>query len=136
VSAASALLLVAALASGGPAASVSGLWRTPVDQGTVRIAPCPAGLCGHVEGSTRLNADPGQRDLRNRDPALRGRLIKGLLILELHAKGDGRWDDGWVYDPERGQSFKASARVDGGRFLLTGCLAALLCQTQSWTRVR
>lgn len=127
--------LLAAGSTGG--ASIVGTWRTPVDESVVRIEACGDLMCGRIETSTILAANPDQRDVRNVDPALRSRRGKGLLMLQLRSKGPGTWGDGWVYDPLRGRTFKASAVMgSGGKLLFTGCVIALVCQTQVWTRMR
>ncbi len=134
------LILAAAavsLAAAPAPPTIIGTWRTPVDGGTVRVEACAALICGHVESSAVLATTPDQRDVLNSDPAQRGRPIKGLLMLQLRPEEPGKWGDGWIYDPRRGQTFKASAEVTAdGRLLLTGCAAPLRCRTQTWTRVR
>ena len=129
-----ALLAVIAMSVPG----VTGVWKTPVDGGsTVRIEPCGQAICGRAVSSPRLVTFPDQRDVRNRDPALRGRLIKGLLLLKLRPLGPSRWGDGWVYDPRNGGTYKGTAELKSdGRLLLRGCIVAPFCQTQTWQRVR
>ena len=119
----------------GAAAGPFGVWRTHVDDGLVRIEPCGSALCGHVAGSSTLRARPDQTDARNPDPTQRTRPIMGLLMLKVPPVAPGRWGDGWVYDPRNGGTFKAKIQMTpDGRLRLTGCVAPLLCQTQTWTR--
>ncbi|MEO8926300.1 MAG: DUF2147 domain-containing protein [Caulobacteraceae bacterium] len=134
-----ALVLAALLAGAAPPArEIAGLWRTPVDGGsTVRIGTCGEAVCGWGVSSPRLRAFPDQKDVRNRDPAQRGRLIAGLLFLKLRPLGPGRWGDGWVYNPEDGGTYKGTVELKpDGRLSLRGCIVAPLCQTQTWTRIR
>ncbi|MBA3812842.1 MAG: DUF2147 domain-containing protein [Caulobacteraceae bacterium] len=131
------LLAATALLAAAPvaAADVGGVWKTPIDGGLVRLGPCGGDLCGHVVSSARLRAFPDQKDIRNRDPAQRGRAIKGLLMLKVHAKGPGRWGDGWVYNPDDGGTYKATVKLAAdGRLQVRGCVAEPLCRTQTWTR--
>ncbi len=129
--------LALAATSPSPAPSVFGVWKTPVDAGVIRIAPCGARLCGAVVSSARLRVAPDQKDVRNRDPALRGRAIRGLTILEATAQGPGRWGAGWIYNPDDGGTYKASIEmVSPDRLHLKGCIVAPLCRTQTWTRAR
>jgi uncharacterized protein (DUF2147 family) len=132
-----ALALAATLLAGRVAAApgITGLWKTPVDEGTVRIETCVEAICGRAIGSTQLTALPDQKDVRNRDASLRNRPLKGLLVLKLKPIGPNRWGDGWVYDPRSGATFKGSAELKSdGRLLLQGCIVAPLCQTQTWTK--
>ena len=125
------------LAAAAPAQSreVSGLWRTPVDGGLVRIERCGADLCGRVAGSPRLRAFPDQKDVRNRDPTLRERPVKGLLIFKLHAIDPGRWGGGTIYNPDDGGTYKADLKMNpDGRIQVRGCVVEPICRTQTWVR--
>jgi uncharacterized protein (DUF2147 family) len=132
-----ALFVLAVALTGAPSQPVdaTGLWKTPVDRGVIRIERCGADLCGRAVSSARLRALPDQKDARNRDPALRGRAIRGLLILKLHPLGPGRWGGGSVYNPDDGRTYKADLEMVGeGRLRLRGCIVAPFCRTQTWTR--
>lgn len=112
-----------------------GVWKTPVDDGLVKLERCGADLCGRAVGSSRLATSPDQKDVKNPDAALRGRPIQGLLILRMHAKGPGRWGDGWIYNPKDGQTYKAELTVINPQQVhLRGCIVAPFCKTQTWTR--
>jgi len=130
-----AALAVAATGGGARAADVAGLWRTPVAGGVIRIEHCGEEICGRSVSSAELLANPDQADIRNPDPALRGRPVKGLLVLKLPAKGVDEWGDGWIYDPRRGATYHGAAKLDdSGVLKVTGCIVVPLCQTQTWTR--
>jgi uncharacterized protein (DUF2147 family) len=129
------ILAAACLGAAAPGPQVAGLWKTPVDDSVVRIAPCGRALCGRVQTSARLRAAPGQKDERNKDAALRGRPIKGLLVLRLVPTGPGKWGDGFLYSPQDGGTYKGSLELtDDGRLRVTGCIIAPACSTQTWTR--
>jgi uncharacterized protein (DUF2147 family) len=129
------LALALATASGQGAADVIGLWKTPVDGGLVRIEACGEAICGHVVSGARLRADPAMKDVKNHDPTLRTRPIKGLLMLKLSPKGPGQWGDGWVYNPDDGATYKGSMKLtQDGHLRLQGCVVVPLCKTQTWTR--
>jgi uncharacterized protein (DUF2147 family) len=131
-----ALLVAATALAGGDSASLTGLWRTPTDGGSiVRLEPCGDGVCARIVTSPRLRANPGQTDGRNKDPALRGRAVRGLLTLQLRYKAPGQWGDGWAYDPTNGGTYRGSMTLTpDGRLRLTGCIVVPLCRTQTWTR--
>lgn len=113
-----------------------GDWRTPVDNGVIRIERCGESLCGRSLTSNGLKTHPDALDLQNHDPALRNRRLKDLLIMKLRAKGGNAWGDGWIYNPRDGGTYHASLNLEGSDTIkLTGCLAPLLCKTQSWKRV-
>ena len=130
-----ALSVLLQTASASSPTTPIGIWKTPVDDGLIRIERCGEAICGHVAGSPRLQNQPNQTDALNHDPALRNRPILGLLMLKLNPKGPGRWGDGWIYNPKDGGTYSAKIEIVGeGRLRLTGCIAPFLCQTQVWTR--
>lgn len=120
------------------ARDVVGVWRTPVDGGsTVRITACGPDVCAAVVSSPRLRDHPDQTDARNPDPDKRSRRLQGLMILRASPAGPGRWDNGWIYNPEDGRTYRGSIRLMAdGRLQLTGCVVRPLCRSQIWTRVR
>ena len=133
--AALALSLAIQASAAASALNPLGVWRTPVDDGLIRIEQCGAQLCGHVAGSSKLREKPDQTDVLNHDPALRTRPIMGLLMMRVRPVGPGRWGDGWIYNPKDGGDYTAKIQMTpNGRLRLTGCVAPLLCQTQTWTR--
>lgn len=136
-----AAVCLSAAAPGAAAAqspdAIAGTWRTPTDGGsTVRISMCGDAVCGQIISSPSLREDPALLDRRNSDPTLRTRRLQGLRILQVRRGNDGRWTDGWVYNPRDGRTYRGSMTLTPeGRLRLTGCVVRPLCQTQTWTRV-
>ena len=115
-----------------------GRWRTPAQNGVVAIEHCGAALCAKVVDAAALRANPDQRDVRNRDPALRTRPIKGLTVLRAASGGPRVWNAGPLYDPDSGQGAATGTLtlVEPDRLAVRGCIARMLCRTQTWTRAR
>jgi uncharacterized protein (DUF2147 family) len=130
-----ALLLAAALAGQG---DVAGLWRTPSGNGLVEITHCAgAAICGRLISSDTIRADPGLKDVRNKDASLRGRTLKGLVLFEGFGGGPRQWTGERIYNPEEGGTYHAEVRLAApDKLKVKGCLAALLCRTQTWVRAR
>jgi uncharacterized protein (DUF2147 family) len=123
--------LLVALSS---ASALLGLWNTPVDRSQVRVDSCGGDVCGYVIASSRLTAEPDQKDVRNPDVSLRTRLIRNLKIMQVHSVDSGQFR-GWVYDPKSGHTYRVVVRLRPDDHLeLTGCLLGPLCGTQSWNR--
>ena len=83
----------------------------------------------------RLRANPDLRDVRNSEPELRHRKLKGLVVLNGFTGGPTEWKGGPVYDPETGDG-AANGRLKllpGGKLELKGCIA-FFCRTKIWTR--
>ncbi len=101
------------------------------------IAECGQALCGKIVTSDRIKFDASLPDARNKDPALRGRPLKDLQILQGFTGGPAEWKGGVVYNPEDGGTYKGSIRlVDPDTLRLTGCIFAPLCKTEVWRRVK
>jgi uncharacterized protein (DUF2147 family) len=130
--------VVASIALTAPtvqAASIDGDWLTPNGVAKVRIAPCATGLCGTIIALKSPNDATGrpQKDGRSANPALRSRPVVGLEILHgLKVAGEGRWDDGTIYNPGDGTTYrsKITLRTDGG-LNVDGCVA-FICLAQTW----
>ncbi|WP_295246438.1 DUF2147 domain-containing protein [uncultured Brevundimonas sp.] len=124
----------------GPASAMDspllGRWRTAAQNGVVEIHRCGAGLCGRIVDAAPLRRNPNQTDVRNPNPALRTRPLRGLRVLEGFTGGPTTWTGGPLYDPDSGQRAGRGVvtLIEGGRLSVRGCIAPLLCRTQIWTR--
>lgn len=133
-------LALVGLTGVGPAAAqdalLLGRWRTAAQGGVVEIHRCGAALCGRLVDAAPLRRDPDQTDVRNRDPSLRTRPLRGLRVLDGFTGGPTTWTGGPLYDPDSGQRAGRGALtlVEGGRLSVRGCIAPLICRTQTWTR--
>jgi uncharacterized protein (DUF2147 family) len=126
-------------AAATPPADETGVWIDHKGQGAIEIAPCGAKLCGHVVW-LKSPADAKGRPLAdglNPDPAKRKQPICGLKIIgELQRQRDGTLDKGWVYSPEKGESYDLAATLkDAGHLAITGYQGMkLFSETYVWTR--
>ena len=118
------------------ASDITGLWATGSEGGRVQIYRCGGELCGKVVDAVRLRGNPDLRDLRNSNPELRQRRIKGLVVLRGFTGGPREWRGGPVYDPETGDGASRGylKLLPGGKLELKGCVA-FFCRTKVWTRV-
>lgn len=125
------------LALPAAARDLTGIWATGSEGGRVQIYHCGQALCGRVVDAARLRANPDLTDLRNSDPKLRTRRLKGLVVLQGFTGGPVEWKGGPVYDPESGDGASRGylKLLPGGRLELKGCVA-VFCRTKIWTRVR
>ena len=133
----STAVLVAALiaAAASPPSDPVGIWKTPVDDGLIKIERCGADICGRPFSSAHLRSVPDQKDVLNKDPNLRGRFIKNLLIFRLQPVGPGKWGQGTIYNPKDGGTYSAELTMpNANQVRLKGCLVAPFCKTQSWNR--
>ena len=139
----SGLVLAASLSVAGAALadepSAVGYWVTPEGGSVVQIEQCGANLCGQIVG-LRTTRKPGDspNDVHNPDKAKRDQPICGLMMMGslAPAKAAGKWEGGWVYDPDSGDTYKAEMKLDGPDKLdLRGFVGiSLFGRTMSWTR--
>lgn len=91
-----------------PVLPVLGVWIDHTGRGAIEIAQCGTTLCGRIVWTKDTVDAKGQplRDMLNPDKAKRGQPICGLQIIgDVKAQRNGTWDEGWIYDPEKGEEF-------------------------------
>lgn len=125
------------LAASVAAAEPVGLWATPNHNGRVQVYACGAALCGKIVDGDPLRADPNQKDIYNKDPALRGRPVKGLVVFSGYAGGPREWKGGPFYDPQKGDRSRTGmvTLVSDNELVVKGCIGPL-CRSERWKRVK
>ncbi len=113
--------------AGDPA---EGLWKTlPDDNGNfghIQIAPCGAGLCG-----TLIQSFDGTGAVMASDN------VGKLILWDMVAVGDGTYEDGQVWAPDRDKTYSAKMDLAGDVLAVSGCvLGGLICRASEWTRVK
>ena len=126
--------LLAALLTAGAghaAGDPSGLWVTETGDSKVRLARCGAGYCG-----TLVSVAGKGLDANNPDPALRGRSVVGVQIVNApNASGDGY--AGTLYNPKDGKTYSGSLTPKGPDTVeVAGCVLSGICKRQTWRRMR
>jgi uncharacterized protein (DUF2147 family) len=105
----------------------SEFWRNDEDGWVVEAKPCDGGLCAFLI-DYRMGDDhkPGYvpRDEHNPNPSLRAQPLCGLRLMggfQPSKRTKGKWDSGWVYDPESGKTYSGSiTEIDDGTVKLRG----------------
>lgn len=117
-----------------------GFWVTQDHGAVVSIEPCSSGLCGHLVG-LRTDRRPNEVPLddHNPDSAKRSNPLCGLMLMGSMKPAEGtpgKWEDGWVYDPQSGNTYSGTIRLDGPDTLkLRGYVGiSLFGRTETWTR--
>lgn len=118
------------------APNVAGDWVIQDKTAVITIAPCGKRLCGRIAKALVIKPGHAQTDVNNPNPALRNKPLIGLQILSNFVPKSDRWDEGLIYDPEGGKSYKSILRLNpDGSLKVSGCIL-FFCQSQRWTRFR
>ena len=124
---------------GAPAAgrrpdAIVGDWWTESRAAIVRFSRAKDGT---YLGVLRWGNNP-QKDVNNPDPKLRDRAVIGIVLMWHLRYEDGEYVDGYVYNPEDGDTYRMNAEVLSPESLkIRGYLGiALFGKTQTWARVR
>jgi len=119
------------------AADATGVWATQADGGQIQVYRCGGGLCARILDAAQLRINPAETDRRNKDPALRGRPLKGLVVIEGFTGGPSEWTGSGIYDPKTGVVAQTGLmRLESANLLVVkGCVGPF-CRTQRWTRIR
>ena len=125
-------LLVWAMMVAG--SGVMGDWVGPTGS-VVRIEACGPQVCARL---VKITADaPVKVDAHNPDPALRTRPLCGMNIGTGFRQVDpGKLEDGHLYDPVSGKTYKGTITADGDELKLHGYVGiSMLGRTEKWKRI-
>ena len=137
-----AALLAPVSPSHAASADPTGYWMKPDAERESKIEVFKCGkkktnLCAKIVWLKDPNDSKGQplHDVRNENPSMRGRSIKGLPIFtDLIPSAPSTWT-GKIYNPEDGHTYSATLTVVSRKqILLKGCKAWLLCGERVWYR--
>lgn len=118
-----ALLAAAALAASALAASASpnGVWLDHTGRAAVEISNCGNNICGRIVWL---------KDASNNSAAC------GLQIIgDVKPVSGGKWDKGWILDPEKDSKYDVEITPMGERLKVMGYAGIkMLSETFTWTR--
>lgn len=119
-----AAALAAVLISTGAARadqSPLGVWMDHTGRGAVRISDCDGRLCGHVAWVKDEKDAEGCGE---------------QIIGDLKKVGSNTWDQGWIWDPDRGEKFDVEIKPVGSDKLSVMGYAGIkwLSETMTWKR--
>jgi uncharacterized protein (DUF2147 family) len=128
--------LLAGAAAAQAAPDIAGNWIVQDRSALIAIEPCGASMCGKIARALIHKPNYPQTDIHNPDPSLRRKPLIGLRILSGFARGTDRWDNGRIYDPESGKTYRSVLKLNpDGSLKVSGCIL-FFCQSQRWTRAR
>lgn len=127
------LALAALLAVFGTAAfaadPVEGVWQTKKDDngnyGHIQIKACGAAFCGTLIKSF-------DKDGKN----LESENVGKKIIWDMVAYGDGVYDDGQIWSPDRDKTYNSEMKLDGNSLQVYGCVLGICRDGGTWKRVK
>ena len=130
-----ALSVVIVATSANAASPADGLWLTPEKHGVVEVYDCGQAICARIVTSDPLKVNPQEKDVRNKDAALRSRPMKGLVVISGMTGGPAVWKGGHAYNPDDGRIYTGSLHlVNPDTLSMTGCVVFPLCRSERWKR--
>ncbi|MDD9921028.1 MAG: DUF2147 domain-containing protein [Boseongicola sp.] len=126
------LIAAAALACLGTTAfaadPVVGMYKTqPGDEGNfahVEIYECDGSICGVMRKAFDASGTSIKSDA-----------IGKRMIWDMASKGNGKYSGGKIWAPDRDKVYKSKMKLEGSTLSVSGCVA-VICRSQSWTRVK
>lgn len=120
------------------AADILGLWDA--GESHVEIYACGERLCGRIAALDEPLDEDGKEKLDKNNPesALQTRPLLGMdLIAGFVKAGKKKWEDGTIYDPRDGKTYKCVIKLQrDGSLKVRGYVGLpLLGKTVVWTRV-
>ena len=93
---------------------------------------------GKYIGTLVWTSIEGAKDEKNPDASLKKRTLKGVVILKDMTYDNGIWENGTIYDPESGNTYKATIKLKSdGNLTLRGYIGVpALGRNSVWTRTK
>lgn len=132
-------LIPIAVGAAAPNGSPEGYWLTAKHDAVIELYRCAGEeLCGRIAWF-RLrpdNTNPQALDIKNPDPAKRAQSLCGLaFITGFKAVATDRWEDGTIYDPNSGSTYRGTIQLrPDGTLDLHGYIGiSLIGRSEIWT---
>ena len=121
-----ALLFAAGAAFADP---VEGVWKTKPDDngnfGHIDVKACGPAFCG-----TLIKAFDGS------GTEIESPNVGKRIIWDMVAYGDGVYDDGQVWSPDRDKTYNSEMKLSGNSLAVKGCVLGICRDGGTWTRVK
>ena len=111
---------IAAAATSASASEPTGVWIDHTGRGAVEISNCGGALCGRIVW------------VKDADHA---KTCGQQVIGNVKPVSAGKWDNGWIHDPDDGQRYNVEITAMGDRLKVMGYMGSkMLSETMMWRR--
>lgn len=121
--------LAIALAAPAFADPVEGIWKTAKDDngnfGHIKVSMCGDKVCGVLVKSFDSNGAP-----------LASENIGKRIIWDMVPEGDGYYDSGKVWAPDRDKTYSSKMTMTGNKLAIKGCVFGICRNGGTWIRVK
>lgn len=127
-----------ATAQNSEADKIIGIWQTTDKKGHIEIFKVDQYYYGKLiwgDGMYEVDGKTSKKDTNNEDVTKRNRYLKNLLLLSGFVYRDGIWEDGQIYDPDNGKTYRCKMTLSGSFLKVRGYIGfSLFGRTEMWTR--
>jgi len=119
---------------------IIGVWLSQDKDGKIEIYKTASyTYCGKMvwtkRGFYEADGKTLRTDIHHPNPAQRTRPLKNLVLLSDFVYRDGHWEDGTIYDPRSGKTYKCHMKLEEGNLHIRGYIGiSLIGKTTRWTR--
>lgn len=117
---------------------IIGKWLSEDKQGIIEIYKQYGKYYGKLVWLKKSYNEKGlpMPDINNTDKTLRNRTLVGLVILNDFYYINNKWQEGTLYDPELGRTFKCKIWMTDNNTLNVRGYWGILSEVDVWTRVK
>ncbi len=117
---------------------IIGIWQTTDKKGHIEIFKYDKYYFGKLiwaDEMYEVDGKTSKKDVNNEDVSKRNRNLKNLVLLRNFSYDDGAWENGEIYDPKNGKTYKCTMKLDNNRLNVRGYIGfSLIGRTEVWTR--
>jgi uncharacterized protein (DUF2147 family) len=118
---------------------IVGVWQNGSGKGHVQIFKQGGKYYGKIVWLRDAKDDAGRPkiDRKNTDPSQRSRPLIGLVMLRDFEYSDGKWTNGFIYNPSDGKEYKGYMKMDNPNTLtVRGYIGiSLFGKSDTWKRI-
>lgn len=117
------------------AQEIAGKWMTDDGEAVVEIYKTANKINGKIVWLKKSQDHNGNsiKDFKNPESTKRNQPVVGLVIFSDFKEKDGKWQDGKIYNPDDGKTYKSSLWLEKDKLKVGGYIG-IFYQTQTLTR--